>query len=115
MPDFPEVFMINFDITDAAADKLLDVLDLSKNEKLRVFIIGGGCAGFEYGFNVEKNQEEGDYFFEKNKAPVLIDPISGAYLNGAILDYVSEAFSSKFVLKNPNAKSTCGCGNSFTG
>lgn len=109
--------MIDFDITEAAADKLMDVLDTTKTppDMMRVSIRGGGCAGFEYQFEIEKNVEEGDYRFEKGGATILIDPVSGAYLHGAELDYVSQMFDSRFVLRNPNAKTTCGCGSSFAG
>lgn len=104
---------LNFSISEPAGDKLLDVLDLSKDQKLRISIRGGGCAGFEYQFDIEDNQEEGDFRFEKSGAVVLIDPISAPYLEGSELDYVAEMFGAKFVLKNPNAKTTCGCGSSF--
>ena len=107
--------MIEFTITDAAGDKLLDVLDLNQQppQMLRVSIKGGGCAGFEYQFEIDTQQEEGDYRFEHGAAVVLVDPISGNYLNGAHLDYIAEKFDARFVLKNPNAQTTCGCGQSF--
>lgn len=107
--------MIDFTITEAAADKLMDVLDVTQQppQMLRVSIKGGGCAGFEYQFDIDTHQEEGDYRFEQGGAVVLIDPISGAYLQGAQLDYIAEKFDARFVLKNPNAQTTCGCGQSF--
>lgn len=107
--------MIDFTITDAAASKLLDVLDTKQQppQMLRVSIKGGGCAGFEYQFEAETQEEEGDYRFEHAGATVLIDPISGAYLQGSVLDYSAEKFDARFVLRNPNAQTTCGCGNSF--
>lgn len=109
--------MINFTISDAAADKLMDVLNTLKEspEMLRVSIQGGGCAGFEYLFEVETQPEADDYRFEKNGATVLVDPISAPYLAGAELDYASSLMESRFVLRNPNAKTTCGCGQSFAG
>lgn len=109
--------MIDFDITDNAVDKLMDVLNTLKSppEMLRVAIQGGGCAGFQYRFDVETEQEEGDLRFEKNGAVVLIDPVSAGYLSGSVLDYESGLMESRFVLKNPHVKTTCGCGMSFTG
>lgn len=107
--------MIDFAITDAAADKLMSVLDTATQppQKLRVSIKGGGCAGFEYQFEIEKMAEPDDYQFDHNGATVVIDPVSGAYLHGATLDYVAEKFDARFVLKNPNSTTTCGCGQSF--
>lgn len=82
---------------------------------MRISIKGGGCAGFEYQFEIDKNVEQDDYRFEKGGATILIDPISGAYLHGAELDYVQQMFNQQFTLRNPNAKTTCGCGSSFAG
>lgn len=109
--------MIEFKITEAAADKLMDLLNTQGDnpDMLRVSIRGGGCAGFEYQFEVDKNKEADDYTFEQGGATIIIDPVSGAYLHGAQLDYESHLFESRFVLRNPNAKTTCGCGQSFTG
>ena len=109
--------MIDFSISEAAADKLMDILDTTRDppQMLRVSIRGGGCAGFEYQFDIENAIEGDDYRFEKGGATILIDPVSGAYLQGAELDYVSQMFDARFVLKNPNAKTTCGCGSSFAG
>ena len=107
--------MMDFTISDSAADKLMDVLDMTVTppQSLRISIKGGGCAGFEYQFDIETAQEEGDLRFEKNAAIVLIDPISAPYLEGATLDYVAEKFDARFVLRNPKAQTTCGCGQSF--
>ena len=109
--------MIDFSISDAAADKLMDILNTLQDppQMLRVSIRGGGCAGFEYQFDVDTQEEPGDMRFEKNGAVVLIDPISAPYLEQARLDYEAELMGSRFVLKNPNAKTTCGCGQSFAG
>lgn len=109
--------MTNFSITEAAATKLQHVLDLKATppQMLRVSIRGGGCAGFEYQFDIEQEAEDTDQRFEKDGAVVLIDPLSGQYLEGAVLDYESELFGARFVLRNPNAKTTCGCGSSFAG
>lgn len=107
--------MIEFTVTDQASDKLLDQLNTLKGEKLRVSIQGGGCAGMEYNFEIETAPETEDLIFSHNGADVVIDPVSAQYLNGSVLDYVSEMFNSRFVLKNPNATTTCGCGQSFAG
>lgn len=108
--------MIEFNISEAAADKLMDQLNVLNGEKLRISIQGGGCAGMEYLFEVEKNIEDMDFVFKASTgAEVIIDNISAEYLNGATLDFIDELFNSRFVLKNPNANTTCGCGQSFAG
>lgn len=109
--------MINFSITDSAAHKMKEVLNTLQDppQMLRVSIQGGGCAGFQYRFDIETEEDEGDTRFEKNGVTVLIDPISAVYLNDAVLDYESGLMESRFVLRNPHAKTTCGCGQSFTG
>ena len=104
---------MNFSITSDAADKLLDQLNVAGGQMLRVSIRGGGCAGFEYQFEVETAEEEGDFVFEHSGVRVVIDPVSAPYLTGSTLDYVSQMFDSRFVLKNPNSSTTCGCGQSF--
>lgn len=104
---------MNFTITPAAADKLASILDVSKGQKLRISIRGGGCAGFEYQFDITDEVEEGDAVYSQMGMEVIIDPISMTYLESAELDYVSEKFDSRFVLKNPHATTTCGCGQSF--
>lgn len=99
-------------LTADAKDKLFDVIDISKGQRLRIAIQGGGCAGFEYQFDLANPQDiEPDDLLQVDH--VVIDSISANYLRGAELDYVSEFMSSRFVLRNPNAKSTCGCGHSF--
>jgi iron-sulfur cluster assembly accessory protein len=99
-------------LTAEAKDKLFDVIDVNKEQRLRIAIQGGGCAGFEYQFDLANPQDiEPDDLLQENF--IVIDPVSAGYLQGAILDYVSEFMSARFVLKNPNAKSTCGCGHSF--
>ena len=110
--------MIEFAIAPAAATKLQEVLDLTASppQMLRVAIRGGGCAGFEYDFGIAQEVEPDDQRVEADGGVVvLIDPVSGAYLHGSTLDYVAEMFDARFVLRNPNAKSTCGCGHSFSG
>jgi iron-sulfur cluster insertion protein len=82
--------------------------------KLRVFIAGGGCSGFQYGFCFEEQTEEDDTVMTAGDVEVLVDPTSLAYLEGASIDYVEDVTGSRFVINNPNAKTTCGCGSSFS-
>lgn len=101
--------------TDNAATKVRQLLDEEQNDalKLRVYITGGGCSGFQYGFMFDENQEEGDAVIEKQGVTLLVDPMSGAYLEGAEIDYVEGIEGAQFVIRNPNAATTCGCGSSF--
>ncbi|MCS4504214.1 Iron-sulfur cluster insertion protein ErpA [wastewater metagenome] len=105
--------LLNF--TDNAALKVRQLLDEEDNGdlKLRVYITGGGCSGFQYGFMFDENQEDGDAVIEKNGVTLLIDPMSGAYLEGAEIDYVEGIEGAQFIIRNPNAATTCGCGSSF--
>jgi iron-sulfur cluster insertion protein len=82
--------------------------------KLRVYITGGGCSGFQYGFTFDETIAEDDTLFEKDGVGVVIDPMSFQYLMGAEIDYQEGLEGAQFVLKNPNAKTTCGCGSSFS-
>lgn len=82
--------------------------------KLRVFIEGGGCSGFQYGFSFEDTQGEDDYVLARDDVALLVDPLSMQYLEGAEVDYVEQLSGAQFVIHNPNAKTTCGCGSSFT-
>ena len=82
--------------------------------KLRVFVQGGGCSGFSYGFTFDEVQNEDDTVMEKNTVKLLIDPMSYQYLVGAEIDYSEGLEGAQFVIKNPNATSTCGCGSSFS-
>jgi iron-sulfur cluster insertion protein len=82
--------------------------------KLRVFIEGGGCSGFQYGFNFEAERAEDDIVLDREGVELLVDPLSKQYLEGAEVDYVEELSGAQFVIHNPNAKTTCGCGSSFT-
>jgi iron-sulfur cluster insertion protein len=82
--------------------------------KLRVFVQGGGCSGFQYGFTLDELQNEDDWVIEKPGLTVLVDSMSMQYMQGASIDYSESLMSSEFVIKNPNAQSTCGCGSSFT-
>jgi iron-sulfur cluster insertion protein len=105
---------INF--TDAAATKVRDLIidEQNPNLKLRVFVTGGGCSGFQYGFTFDEDVNEDDTVMEKNAVKLLIDAMSYQYLLGAEIDYTDGLEGAQFVIKNPNATSTCGCGNSFS-
>lgn len=102
--------------TDAAAAKVRELVAEEKNPALmlRVFISGGGCSGFQYGFTFDENLQEGDTKVEKNGVSLLIDPMSYQYLMGAEIDYQESVSGAQFVIKNPQAKTTCGCGSSFS-
>ena len=102
--------------TDSAANKVKQLIDEEGNPdlKLRVFVIGGGCSGFQYGFTFDEVQGDDDTAMQKNGVTLLIDPMSYQYLNGAEIDYQEGLEGAQFVIKNPNAQSTCGCGSSFS-
>jgi iron-sulfur cluster insertion protein len=102
--------------TDAAAAKVRKLIEEEKNPALmlRVFVSGGGCSGFQYGFTFEENAAEDDMRVERNGVTLLIDPLSLQYLTGAEIDYKEDLNGAQFVIKNPNAKTTCGCGSSFS-
>jgi iron-sulfur cluster insertion protein len=102
--------------TDAAADKVKQLIDEEENKqlKLRVFITGGGCSGFQYGFTFDENLQEGDTQVDKRGVTLLIDPMSLQYLTGAEIDYTEGLEGAQFVIRNPNATTTCGCGSSFS-
>ncbi len=105
---------VNF--TDAAANKVSALIEEEGNDqlKLRVFITGGGCSGFQYGFTFEEEVSDGDTQVEKSGVTLLIDPASYQYLVGAEIDYSDGVEGSQFVIRNPNATTTCGCGSSFS-
>lgn len=102
--------------TDAAARKVKSLIEEEGNPnlKLRVFITGGGCSGFQYGFTFDENIEEGDTVLEKEGVTLLVDPMSIQYLTGAEIDYTEGLEGAQFVIRNPNATTTCGCGSSFS-
>ncbi|AVL70177.1 MULTISPECIES: iron-sulfur cluster insertion protein ErpA [Oligella] len=109
-PSSPLVF------TDAAADKVRDLLIDEGNPdlKLRVFVQGGGCSGFQYGFTFDEDVDEEDTQINKNGVTLLVDPMSFQYLFGAEIDYKEDIEGAQFVIRNPNAATTCGCGSSFS-
>ena len=105
---------INF--TPAAAAKVGELIGEEGNAalKLRVYISGGGCSGFQYGFEFDEEQAEDDIAVERDGVTLLVDPLSLQYLNGAEVDYSESLQGAQFVIRNPNAKTTCGCGSSFS-
>ncbi|MFD2723131.1 MULTISPECIES: iron-sulfur cluster insertion protein ErpA [Ignatzschineria] len=105
---------INF--TDSAALKVKSLIEEEGDStlKLRVYIQGGGCSGFQYGFAFANEVEEGDVEVVNQDVVLLIDPLSYQYLVGAEIDYVNDLQGEQFVIRNPNATTTCGCGNSFS-
>ncbi|KAB2312483.1 iron-sulfur cluster insertion protein ErpA [Betaproteobacteria bacterium SCN2] len=105
---------LNF--TDSAANKVKNLIDEEGNPdlKLRVFVTGGGCSGFQYGFTFDEVQNDDDTVMQKNGVTLLIDSMSFQYLVGAEIDYSEGLEGAQFVIKNPNAQTTCGCGSSFS-
>ena len=103
-------------LTAAAADKVARLIEEEGNRdlKLRVFVTGGGCSGFEYGFTFDEDVEEDDTAIEESGVVLLVDALSYQYLIGSQIDYNENLQGARFVVVNPNASSTCGCGNSFS-
>ena len=104
------------DITTSAKEKIIDLLIEENNPKtaLRTFVQGGGCSGFSYGFTFDEEKNEDDFEFPIGEFKVVVDAMSMQYLQGAVIDYKEELTGSSFVINNPNAQSTCGCGSSFS-
>lgn len=102
--------------TESAAQKVKELVEEEKNPALmlRVFVSGGGCSGFQYGFTFDEAEQDGDTKVVKNGVTLLIDPMSFQYLVGAEIDYKEGVDGAQFVIKNPQAKTTCGCGSSFS-
>ncbi|RDE66199.1 iron-sulfur cluster insertion protein ErpA [Aggregatibacter segnis] len=102
--------------TDAAAQKVKSLITEEENPalKLRVYITGGGCSGFQYGFTFDEKVNDGDLTVENAGVQLVIDPMSLQYLIGGTIDYTEGLEGSRFVVNNPNASSTCGCGSSFS-
>ncbi len=109
----PEELLV---VTQNAADKVKALIEEEGNDalKLRVFVTGGGCSGFQYGFSFDEKVNDGDTAIEKDGVTFLVDPMSYQYLIGAELDYQEGLMGSQFMIKNPNASTTCGCGSSFS-
>ena len=104
------------DFTTAAAAKVKSLIEEEGNPSLmlRVFVTGGGCSGFQYGFTFDENLQDGDTEVVKDGVKLLIDPMSFQYLVGAEIDYTEGLEGAQFVIRNPNATTTCGCGSSFS-
>lgn len=102
--------------TDNAANKVKQLIEEEGNENLmlRVFVTGGGCSGFQYGFTFDEKVQDGDTEVENQGVKLLVDPMSFQYLSGAEIDYKEGLEGSMFVINNPNATTTCGCGSSFS-
>jgi iron-sulfur cluster insertion protein len=103
-------------LSDSAKDKLKEIFleEDNPDTKLRVFVQGGGCSGFQYGFTFDEIANEDDFVVEDSDIKILIDAMSAQYLESAEIDYVEDITGSSFNIKNPNAKTTCGCGSSFS-
>jgi len=115
-PDYrsqPDALLL---FTDAAAAKVHELIAEEGNPQLalRVYIQGGGCSGFQYGFSFDENRAEDDLAVQKAGVTLLVDPLSLQYLAGAEIDYSESLSGAQFIIRNPNAKTTCGCGSSFT-
>ncbi len=106
--------MIN--ISARAKEKIIDILIDENNPKvnLRTFVQGGGCSGFQYGFSLDEDKSEDDFEFEVGQFKLLVDAMSMQYMAGAEIDYKEDLMGSNFVINNPNAQTTCGCGSSFS-
>lgn len=112
IPEMPSALVF----TDSAAKKVKELIAEEQNPglMLRVFVSGGGCSGFQYGFIFEENAADDDTRITKEGVTMVIDPLSFQYLAGAEIDYQEGLNGAQFVIKNPNAKTTCGCGSSFS-
>ncbi len=110
-----EEIPVNIQITDNAANKVQELIDEEGNPnlKLRAYVTGGGCSGLQYGFTFDDKVEGDDMKINKNKITLLIDPTSYIYLAGSTINYVEDLEGARFVIHNPQAKTTCGCGSSF--
>lgn len=113
---FINIFMDQLTITESAVTKISSLLaeENNPNLKLRTFVQGGGCSGFQYGFTFDEDENEDDFVIEKSNIKILIDSMSMQYLTGAVIDYKEDLSGSSFNIKNPNAQTTCGCGSSFS-
>ncbi len=114
-PTYLDATEVPLVFTDAAADKVRELIAEEGNPdlKLRVYISGGGCSGFQYGFTFDEARAEDDLAVDKAGVTLLVDPLSLQYLAGAEIDYAESLTGAQFVIRNPNAKTTCGCGSSF--
>ncbi len=108
--------MALIDFSDSAANKVKHLIEEEGNPelKLRVYVSGGGCSGFQYGFTFDEAMQDGDTAVEKGGVTVLVDPLSMQYMSGCSIDYKEDLEGARFVINNPNATTTCGCGSSFS-
>ena len=104
----------SLNLTDSAAHRIASVISSEKKSQFRVYVTGGGCSGFQDGFRLDESKEEDDTVLREKGVTVLIDALSMQYIYGSTLDYVENLEGSKFVINNPNATTTCGCGSSFS-
>ena len=111
-----DVAALPLQFTDAAATKVKNLIADEENPalKLRVYFTGGGCSGFQYGFTFDDQMNDGDMTIEKQGVSLVVDPMSLQYLVGGSVDYTEGLEGSRFIVTNPNAKTTCGCGSSFS-
>jgi len=116
MNDTATAMSTDITLTDAAASKVKRLIEEENNPKLklRIYISGGGCSGFQYGFQFDEKVGEGDIQVINGEVALIIDPMSYQYLIGAEVDYTEDLQGSQFVVRNPNATTTCGCGSSFS-
>ncbi|MEH6549024.1 MAG: iron-sulfur cluster insertion protein ErpA [Pseudomonadales bacterium] len=107
---------VSMSFTDKAAEKVRKLMAEEANEqlKLRVFVTGGGCSGFQYGFTFDEIMAEDDTAIDNSGVTLVVDPLSYQYLVGGEVDYTEGLEGSRFIVTNPNAESTCGCGSSFS-
>ena len=115
-PDYQTALDEPLIFTDAAANKVRELIAEENNPalSLRVYISGGGCSGFQYGFTFDEQRADDDLALVKHGVTLIVDPLSLQYLMGAEIDYAENLHGAQFVIRNPNAKTTCGCGSSFT-
>jgi len=108
--------MSDINVSDLAASRITEILAEENTQRsgLRVFVQGGGCSGFQYGMMIEAAPGSGDTVIESNGIRLFVDPISIRYLKGAQVDFVDNVAGGGFTIRNPNARATCGCGQSFT-
>jgi iron-sulfur cluster insertion protein len=103
-------------LTDSAVARIREVLSGNQvpNPKLRIFVEGGGCSGFQYGFMIEEDNTDDDFVISVQDISVLVDPVSAQYVDGITIDFKDDLNGARFVMNNPNAVTTCGCGSSFS-
>jgi iron-sulfur cluster insertion protein len=106
----------DIEFTDNAAIRVASLIEQEGNSelKLRVYITGGGCSGFSYGFTFDEKYKEGDSIVINSNVSLVVDPMSYQYLIGSTVDYLEDLQGARFIISNPNAKTTCGCGSSFS-